>query len=288
MLLQYHGTQKGVHPQRDLQRIYCGKPVYNSANIDTRANVFYVLGVANHLVDVASRRFDWNDSQLVGYLNRVAPHKQSWRLVTLPEAIRSKLISALLKKRPGKLSAYSVPQLNNRSGTNVGSRFMPVSDSTTHTSAQLATKFRFSKSLPSESGTVDTPIVVNRSTLTPHEMNFTGFEGVHALRLTDSRLTEQGSIDSRLKNLFRGIKNTDPAAFRVKPMPIQVLHHAQSLTSPQDEAQQFILDAAYIEFFYMLRPGEYVLAENSTAEVQTNLCHEPTTTSAVFVDNRPY
>jgi hypothetical protein len=34
--------------------------------------------------------------------------------------------------------------------------------------------------------------------------------------------------------------------------------------------------------------GKSVLAENSTAEVQTDMCREPTTTSSVFVDNRPY
>jgi hypothetical protein len=37
-----------------------------------QSKCFYEPGVANHLADGASRRFDWNDSQLIGYFNRVA------------------------------------------------------------------------------------------------------------------------------------------------------------------------------------------------------------------------
>jgi hypothetical protein len=83
------------------------------------------------------------------------------------------------------------------------------------------------------------------------------------LGLADPRLNDQGIMDPRLTTLLKGMKNRDPASFRVKPMPIQVLHHAQSLVDVQIEAEQFVLDAAYIGFFYMLRPGEYLAARNS-------------------------
>ena len=38
-----------------------------------RSEVFYVPGKANTLADVASRRFDLTDSQLVSLFNRIAP-----------------------------------------------------------------------------------------------------------------------------------------------------------------------------------------------------------------------
>jgi hypothetical protein len=136
---------------------------------------FYVPGVANHLADVASRRFDLTDSQLVDYFNRVAPHSQSWHVVNLPPTVSSKLTSPLLKKRPGGLSVSSVPKPSNQFGTNVGSRTVPLSDTTTHTSAHSVTRSRFSKSLLSESGTVDAPAVVSRFTLKPYEMTFYRF-----------------------------------------------------------------------------------------------------------------
>jgi hypothetical protein len=54
------------------------------------------------------------------------------------------------------------------------------------------------------------------------------------------------------------------------------LHHAQSLADPQDEAQQFLLDAAYIGFFYMLRPGEYLSARNSKPIYLRNITFQST------------
>jgi hypothetical protein len=95
--------------------------------------------------------------------------------VKLPLIVSSKLISALHKKRPGIQSVYSDPKPNSPSGISVGSRIVPLLDSTIRTSAQSATKFRFSKFSPSEFGMEDVPVVVNQSTLTPYEMTFYKF-----------------------------------------------------------------------------------------------------------------
>jgi hypothetical protein len=102
-----------------------------------------------------------------------------------------------------------------------------------------------------------------------------------ALGLADPRLTDQGLMDPRLTSLLKGMKNIDPAAFRVKPMPIQVLHHAQSLIDPQNEAQQILLDAAYIGFFYLLRPGEYLSARNGRPICLRNITFQATTSPSV-------
>lgn len=66
-------------------------------------------------------------------------------------------------------------------------------------------------------------------------------------------------MDPRLSSLYRGMKKADPPPERVKPMPIQVLHHAQgtlSFGTPSDLLRT-IVDMAWIGFFFLLRPGEY-------------------------------
>jgi hypothetical protein len=45
------------------------------------------------------------------------------------------------------------------------------------------------------------------------------------------------------------MNNVDPAATRVKAMPIQVLHHLQSVVYGKDDRFQAYLDAAYMGFF---------------------------------------
>jgi hypothetical protein len=88
-------------------------------------------------------------------------------------------------------------------------------------------------------------------------------------------------MNPRLTSLLKGMKNIDPAAFRVKPMPIQVLHHAQSLIDPQNDAQQILLDAAYIGFFYLLRPGEYLTVRNGRPICLRNITFQATTSPSV-------
>jgi integrase len=78
------------------------------------------------------------------------------------------------------------------------------------------------------------------------------------------------------------MKSVDPAAFRVKPMPIQVLHHAQSRCDPTNEIHQLLMDAAYIGFFWLLRPGEYLRARNSKPICLRNVTLRATATQTPF------
>ena len=80
----------------------------------------------------------------------------------------------------------------------------------------------------------------------------------------DPRLNAAGHTDLRFRNLLQAFRNQDPAPTRVKPLPIQVLHHAQracSLTpDPRDSAA---MDMLWIAYFFLLRPGEYVKARDN-------------------------
>jgi hypothetical protein len=59
--------------------------------------------------------------------------------------------------------------------------------------------------------------------------------------------------------------NDDPAPNRVKPIPIQVLHHAQALAvAAPCEACFATMDMGWIALFYLLRPGEYCLATDNS------------------------
>ena len=85
------------------------------------------------------------------------------------------------------------------------------------------------------------------------------------LGYSDPRHTRTGDMDPRLAALFKGMSNADPAPVRVKPMPIQVLHHAQATVqlAPTD-LLRCIMDMAWIAFFYLLRPGEYCKSPENT------------------------
>jgi hypothetical protein len=75
----------------------------------------------------------------------------------------------------------------------------------------------------------------------------------------DPRLNAHGKIDARLSNLWKGMTNQDPPPNRVKPCPIQVLHHAQAIVTaaptPESEAT---MDMGWTGYFYLLRTGEHV------------------------------
>jgi len=76
--------------------------------------------------------------------------------------------------------------------------------------------------------------------------------------LPDPRLDSAGNVDSRLSDMFAAWARADPPPARVKPLPIQVLHHAQSLVSyAPDEYTRAAVDLAWIGFFFLLRPGEH-------------------------------
>ena len=58
----------------------------------------YMPGVQNWMADDASRLFHLSDKQFLSYFNYNYPQKQPFKLVTLPPAIVSSVISALLRQ----------------------------------------------------------------------------------------------------------------------------------------------------------------------------------------------
>ena len=88
-------------------------------------------------------------------------------------------------------------------------------------------------------------------------------KGFTNMGLPDPCLTSCRNMDPHLTNLYTSYKNADPTLHRVKPLPIQVLHRAQAISSLSAKAQATI-DMAWIAYFYLLWPGEHCKApENS-------------------------
>ena len=76
--------------------------------------------------------------------------------------------------------------------------------------------------------------------------------------LPDPRHTSTGQMDPRLTNLVRAWANADPPPNRVKPLSIDLLHHAQSLAeATPHELIRATIDMGWLAFFFLLRPGEY-------------------------------
>lgn len=71
-------------------------------------------------------------------------------------------------------------------------------------------------------------------------------------------------LDARLSALYRAYAHSDPAPERVKPLPIQILHHAQAVV---DAAPSLLdtaaLDLAWLGYFFLLRPGEHCHAKDN-------------------------
>jgi hypothetical protein len=80
----------------------------------------------------------------------------------------------------------------------------------------------------------------------------------------DPRFNAFGQLDSRLTSLYTAWRNADPPPRRVKPIPIQILHHAHHrATHAGTEASATIVDLAWLGFFFLLRPGEYCACRTS-------------------------
>ena len=73
------------------------------------AQHFYIPGPANHLADIASRRFDLSDAQLLSHLNCISPHSQSWKLLPLPPDMHLRVITDLQRKHLAWPSLSSAP-----------------------------------------------------------------------------------------------------------------------------------------------------------------------------------
>jgi hypothetical protein len=90
----------------------------------------------------------------------------------------------------------------------------------------------------------------------------------------DPRLNAYGKIDFRLSRQISGYKRRDPPPTRVKPLPVQVLHHLAAITIAMIGEGTIVAQAIFhmivIAFFFLLRPGEYTSpnAETTTFELQ--------------------
>ena len=70
----------------------------------------------------------------------------------------------------------------------------------------------------------------------------------------DPRLDSFGNFDLRWRNLLAAYRNEDPAPTRVKPIPIQVLHHAQRLINSvgYDAPDACAMDLIWMAYFFLL------------------------------------
>ena len=119
---------------------------------------FYIPGPANHLADVASRRFDLSNDALLSFLNSVAPHTQPWQL---PPAWLSRLTTDLQRRRHVWPSLASVPPPKIVSGPTTGS-LSPTSSAWTPFLRPWKTRYPSSASWRTEFGTAVPAAVVNR------------------------------------------------------------------------------------------------------------------------------
>ena len=222
--------------------------------------VHYIPGPDNHLVDLASRNFAMTDDQLLTHLNEIAPQKITWRMLHLPPEKLSMLMSAVTKSH---LPIQSMPNANDVAktpGTNAGSPFYPSSESMTPTSSASMTKSPFYVSLPSDYVTGNSHLMVNPSKLT---QLVTSQIYLIVLRFPlmgfpNPTLNEHGIVDDRLKLLYTGMRNADPAPERVKPLPIQALHHAHTtiMNLPFLEIDHAAMVLLWIGFFFLLKSAK--------------------------------
>lgn len=76
----------------------------------------------------------------------------------------------------------------------------------------------------------------------------------------DPRLDQHGHIDLRLRRQSRSFLKIDPPPRRVKPIPIQILHHAFNMVIQDPHPKPSLLaiaDMMAIAFYFLMRPGEY-------------------------------
>lgn len=91
-------------------------------------------------------------------------------------------------------------------------------------------------------------------------------KGFTDVGLPDPRHTSAGQMDPRLTNLVRAWSKQDPPPKRVKPLAMDILHHAQALASATPcELTRATIDMGWLAFFFLLRPGEYCKPTDSSA-----------------------
>ena len=79
------------------------------------------------------------------------------------------------------------------------------------------------------------------------------------------RLNAFGLVDTRLSHQIRQWQQEDPAPGRVKPVPVQVLHHVFVAARASGLRERLTLAyMIYIGFFFLCRPGEYTAASEGS------------------------
>jgi hypothetical protein len=82
----------------------------------------------------------------------------------------------------------------------------------------------------------------------------------------DPRLQQNGKLDLRLHRQLQSYSKADPPPSRVKPIPLQLLHHTINLCySAPDPGAHALGNMLTLGFFFLLRPGEYAATENPDA-----------------------
>ena len=126
----------------------------------------YIPGPANAMADDCSRLWHLSDSQLLAHFNSTYPQDQPWQLVQLRPEMLSSLISALQKQRPALDCLLSTPPTRTPIGPN-GKPLFPRSTAWTPTStaSNHTSTFLFSKFLPTDSATANSPPAADLSSL---------------------------------------------------------------------------------------------------------------------------
>jgi hypothetical protein len=74
----------------------------------------------------------------------------------------------------------------------------------------------------------------------------------------DCRLNTSGKIEYRLQQQLKGYQRVDPPPDRVKPIPFQIVNHANLVANQcADPMSLATADLATLGFFFLLRPGEH-------------------------------
>ena len=128
---------------------------------------FYIPGLANHLANVASRRFDLSNDALLFLLDSVASHTQPWQMLHLPPIWLSRLTTDLQQRQHVWPSLTSMPPPKIISGPNTG-YLSPTSSAWTPFLPPWKTRYPSSASWRTEFGMAKPAEVVNQSRLSTY------------------------------------------------------------------------------------------------------------------------
>ena len=131
------------------------------------SQMFYIPGPANALADLASRRFDLSDTDLLATLNSRAPHSQPWQMLRLPPDMHLRLTTDLQRQRLAWPSLASVPAPKTAFGPTIGYRSR-IPWAWTRFCRPWTTRSPSSVSLPTGSTMAAPAAVVTRSALTAY------------------------------------------------------------------------------------------------------------------------